>query len=133
MHSHGHSHDHAHDHDHDHSHETGGEQRYSERRHPEQVVLDIGGDVGALIVHTDASMIGIEVEISATGEDHRRTHKEVLEREIDGRSAPTLVFDGVRAGTYTLWMDDVACERDVVVTGGAVSELHWARPAAQAG
>ncbi len=62
MHSHGHSHDHGH------SHETGGE-NYAARRHPEHVVLDIGGDVGALIVHTDADMLGVEVEISATGQD----------------------------------------------------------------
>lgn len=117
MHNHGHSHD-------GHSHETS-EENYAARRHPEHVVLDIGGEIGALIVHTDAAMLGAEVEISATGQDDRRTHKDVLEREIGGRPAYTAVFDQLREGTYTLWVDDVARARDVVVAGAAVAELDW--------
>jgi hypothetical protein len=122
MHSHAHSHSHVHDHDH--SQETPGE-NYAARRHPEAVVLDIGGDLGALILHTDAEMVGVEVEISATGQDDRRTHKDVLEREINGRPAYTAVFDKVRQGSYTLWVEDVARSRDVLVAGGAISELDW--------
>src|SRR5271169_4347180 len=117
-------HSHEHGHEHAHSHETPGE-NYAARRHPEAVVLDIGGDLGALIIHTDAAMHGVEVEISATGQDDHRTHKDVLEREINGRPAHTAVFDKVREGAYTLWVDDVARERDVIVTGGAVAELDW--------
>ncbi len=120
MHDHGHSHAHAHSHDHG----PGGE-NYAARRHPEAVVLDIGDDLGALILHADADMVGVEVEISVTGHDHERSHKDVLEREINGRPAYTAVFDKVLEGTYTLWVDDVAQERDVAITGGAVSELDW--------
>ena len=58
-------------------------------------------------------MLGVEVEISASGEDDRRSHKEVLEREINGRPAYTAVFDNVPAGRYTLWVDDIARERGV--------------------
>jgi len=115
---------HSHGHSHTHNHETS-EENHAARRHPEQVVLDIGGDIGALILHTRAEMLGVEVEISATGEDDRRSHKDVLEREINGRPAYTAVFDNIREGTYTLWIDDVAREREVVVSGGAVSELDW--------
>jgi hypothetical protein len=111
-------------HSHDHTHESSGE-NYAARRHPEQVVLDIGEDIGALIVHTDAGMVGVEVEISATGWDDRRSHKDVLEREINGRPAYTAVFDKIHEGTYTLWVDDVARARDVVVSGGTVAELDW--------
>jgi len=117
MHSHGHSH-----------HRSQGaseEDHATRRRHPEHVVLDIGDDIGALVLHTRAEMLGVEVEISATGQDDRRSHKDVLEREIGGRPAYTAVFDKVREGTYTLWLDDVACQRDVVVSGGAVAELDW--------
>ena len=122
MHTHGTSHDHGRGPGL--SHGASGE-NYAARPHPEHVVLDIGGDIGALIVHTDAGMIGVEVEISASGQDDRRTHKDVLERELNGRPAYTAVFDKIRQGTYTLWVDDVACERDVVVSGGAISELDW--------
>jgi hypothetical protein len=122
MHSRGHSRSHPHHHRHNHG-EVG--ERYAARSHPEPVVLEIGGNLGALIVHTDAGMVGVEVEISATASDGERTHKEVLEREIEGRPAYTAVFDKVRAGSYTLWVDDVARERGVVVIGGAVAELDW--------
>jgi len=133
MHTHGHSHDHdnnhshehGEDHSHGHNHGPGVEPNYAARRHPEQVVLDIGGDLGALILHTDAGMVGVEVEISATGEDARRTHKDVLEREINGRPAYTAVFDKVSEGSYTLWVDDVAWAREVFVGAGAVAELDW--------
>ena len=115
---------HSHALSHPHGHDTDGE-NYAARRHPEHGVLDIGDDIGALILHTNAEMHGVEVEISATGQDHRRSHKDVLEREINGRPAYTAVFDSIREGTYTLWVDDVACERNVVVTGGTVAELDW--------
>jgi hypothetical protein len=124
MYGHGDSHDHTHRHSHDHGKD---EENYAARRHPEQVVLDIGGDLGALIVHTDAGMVGVEVEISATGHDRDRSHRDVLEREIQGRPACTAVFDKVHAGSYTLWLDDIPRERDVVVAGGAVAELDWSR------
>lgn len=119
---HGHSHNHGHSHDHG----PGGEENFTARRHPEHVVLEIGDDIGALILHTHVAMLGVEVEISATGQDDRRSHKDVLEREINGRPAYTAVFDNIREGTYTLWVDDVARERGVVVKGGAVAELEWA-------
>jgi hypothetical protein len=98
---------------------------YASRHHPEAVVLDLGGEIGALIIHTSAEMLGVEVEISAVGHDRDRSHKDVLEREINGRAAFTAVFDKISEGTYTLWVDDVAVERDVVVPGGAVAELNW--------
>jgi hypothetical protein len=119
-----HNHDHGNAHGHDHGHAAGGE-NYSARRHPEAVILDIGGEMGALIIHTDADMHGVEVEISATGHDDERSHKDVLEREIDGRPAFTAVFDKVREGSYTLWVEDVARGREVFITGGAISELDW--------
>jgi len=124
MHSRGHSHRHNHRSKH-----GGVAERYATRRHPEPVVLDIGGDLGALIVHTDAGMIGVEVEISATGSDGERSHKEVLEREIEGRPAYTAVFDKVHAGSYTLWVGGVAREHGVVIIGGTVAELDWFRRA----
>jgi hypothetical protein len=98
---------------------------YAARRHPEQVVLDIGGKVGALIVHTQAGMHGVEIEISPSGDDGQRTHKQVLEREIGGRPAFTAVFDELDQGSYTLWVDDAPRARDVVVSGGTITELDW--------
>ncbi len=108
--------------DHLHAHQS---ESFSARKHPEFVLLDIGEEVGALIVHTDHGMHGIEVEISAASSDGDRSHKEVLERSIDGRPAFTAVFDGLRAGTYTLWTGGEARERGVEVAGGTITEVDW--------
>jgi hypothetical protein len=113
---------------HDHDHHTGGHSHvedHASRPHPEFVVLDIGDDVGALIVHTDAALVGAEVEISPAGQDGRRSHKDVLERTANGRPAYTAVFDGLTEGVYTLWTQDVARERDVSIVGGKIAEVDW--------
>jgi hypothetical protein len=122
--SHGH-HEHEHsDHHHaDHGHPVG--ERYADRPHPEYVVLEIGGELGALIVHTAPELHGVEIEISRTGDDETRQHKDVLERPLGGVPAFSAVFDKIEAGSYTLWIDDVASERDVLVSGGAIAELDW--------
>jgi hypothetical protein len=98
---------------------------YAARSHPEFVVLDIGDDVGALIVHADPGLHGVEVEISPAGSDDRRSHKEVLERRMGDQPAYTAVFDGIPRGAYTLWVNDEARARDVVIEAGKISELDW--------
>src|SRR5215469_12894833 len=105
---------------------------YTYRKHPEFVVLDIGAGVGALIIHTDPVMHGSEIEISPTGDDEHRAHKEVLERESAGHPAFTAVFDVLPAGSYTLWSAGCPVARGVGVEGGGVTQLDW-RDAALAG
>ena len=80
-------------------------ENYADRPHPEYVVLDIGDDLGALIVYTDAALHGTEIEISPDGADGDRSHKDVLERAIGDRAAFTAVFDRLPEGSYTLWTD----------------------------
>jgi hypothetical protein len=102
-----------------------GHEHYAARPHPEFVVLEIGPELGALIVHTDAAMHGVEIEISPSSDDDRRSHKQVLERSVGGRAAFTAVFDQLAPGTYTLWTDDVARVRGVNVRGEHIAELRW--------
>ncbi len=98
---------------------------YAARPHPEFVAVDIGEECGALILHTDPGMHGVEVEISATGHDANRQHKEVLERFIRGESAFTAVFDRIAEGSYTLWVNDEPRAREVEVVAGEIAELDW--------
>jgi hypothetical protein len=100
-------------------------ENYSARPHPEYVVLDIGGDLGALIVYTDAAMHGSEVEISPAADDSSRSHKDVLARGEGGKVAFTAVFDRLPEGLYTLWTEGVARARGVEVSAGTVAELDW--------
>ena len=97
-------------------------QHHSKDARPEHVMLDLGPGVGALVLHTGADLHGVEIEISPSGEDDQRSHKEVLERCAGGRPSFTAVFDGLREGTYTLWIDDRARAREVEIRGGQVAE-----------
>jgi hypothetical protein len=100
-------------------------EHYAARKHPEFVVLEIGDELGALIVYTDADMHGREVEISPADDDEHRSHKEVLERDQGGCPAYTALFDALATGTYTLWVDDVPRNRGVDIVGGQIAELSW--------
>jgi hypothetical protein len=126
-HDHEHDHGHAHDHDHEHHHGPDGHvhERYADRAHPEFVVLDIGAGLGALIVYADSVLHGREIEISPTGADGERQHKDVLERRIGARPTFSAVFDKLPAGSYTLWVDDAAQVRGVAIADGIVAELDW--------
>ncbi len=95
------------------------------RPHPEPVVLDIGGDVGALIVYADADLLDTPVEVSPDGRDDERFHQHVLERPLQGGTTHAAVFDKIDAGKYTLWLHNQSGERGFVISGGAVAELDW--------
>jgi len=108
-------HDHPHHHHHHDAHEV--------RAQP--VVLDLGEGVGALIVHTDPELLGVEVEISPSHDDGDRQHKEVLQRSMGPVTASVLVYDNLPEGDYTLWVDGEPWARGVHVDGGRVAELDW--------
>jgi hypothetical protein len=117
------------------------------RRHPEPgsargenpwagqgaVVLDIGGDIGALVVEAPAWMTGVEVEIRPEGEGaapagHHRPHVAVVARPAGGRTVPSLVFPALSSGTYELCVK--GSERAVLtarVEGGRVTRAAWPR------
>jgi hypothetical protein len=94
------------------------------------VLLDIGGDVGALVVTMPASMLGHEVEV-LTGHQqpgHHRPHVAVVPRPVGGETVPSLVFADLVEGSYALvpkGTDDVRLR--VEVRGGEVTTAHWPR------
>jgi hypothetical protein len=95
------------------------------RPHDEPVVLEIGEELGALIVYTDPSLLHTEIEISPAGEDGSRSHKDVLERVAGGRSFYAAVFDRLPDGAYTLWYGGEPRARGAAIAGGAIAELDW--------
>ena len=90
------------------------------------VMLDIGGDAGALVLYVAASELGREIEVSLVGSAARRTHASVRERRLDRGSRYCVVYDGLAAGEYTIWADDTTPAGTAAVTGGRVTELDWA-------
>jgi hypothetical protein len=110
------------------------------------VVLDIGGDVGALVIIAPASMDGVEIEARPVGttagghqrqpHDHDHDHEHgrhqlehvaVLARPLpDGERVYSAVFAGLTAGTYELYERPAGPVRlTVSVTGGAVADAVW--------
>ena len=97
------------------------------------VLLDIGGDVGALVVSMPPAMVGVEIEIARRGGDdhdhphehghghghghghehghghghgHRhghRPHVAVVDRPVTDGSLPSLVFPDLVEGSYELF------------------------------
>jgi hypothetical protein len=87
-------------------------------------VLDIGQDVGALIVHCSEELHGREIEVSPQGNAARRTHTEVLARKVGTRTVFAAVFPALVAGPYSLWRD-VLTDQAVTIAGGAIVEVDW--------
>jgi hypothetical protein len=103
------------------------------------VVLDIGGDIGALILYTPPELSGAEIEISLPGACPR-THSIVRERNVGRRragrhAAPeagsgdatvyAAVYPGLTAGLYTIWRDAQTPAGKVQVEGGEVANWLW--------
>jgi hypothetical protein len=99
-------------------------EQHVDRVHPETVVLDIGQDVGALIIYTKAEFRGREIEVSPQG-SAARVHVEVLERRINGRPIFAAVFPGLRAGEYDIWENFTKPGGTVTIVGGEVATVDW--------
>ena len=116
------------------------------------VVLDIGGDIGALIVRMPAWMEDLEVEIVPTGTDSRPSHVPahhpghhsaghhrhlhtvgapphvaVVPRPApDGSTVHSLVYPELRTGRYDLYVrPDGAVQLTATVVGGEVTQTTW--------
>jgi hypothetical protein len=86
-------------------------------------VLDIGGDVGALVVYLSAPTPSGELEACPSGRLDGRFHTGVHVRETGAGPAHVALFPEVAAGSYDVLDEyDVSVAR-VEVSGGSVSEL----------
>jgi len=93
------------------------------RRHTESVVLDIGDDVGALVLYTSPEHHTQEIEVSLLGPNPgaRRVHSAVLERSLNGRTFYAATYPELPAGEYQVWCDG---SPRVTIAAGAVAELR---------
>lgn len=87
------------------------------------VVLNLGGDTGALIIYTGQDLRGREIEISRDGAS--RTHSAVRERRVQDGTFHSAVYPDLPAGRYTVWWDDGTPAGSVDVPGGAIAEFVW--------
>lgn len=102
------------------------------------VLLDIGDDIGALVVTVPADMDGVEVEIRPAhghghahhdGHDHHHRHHPhvaVVTRPTPSGEVPSLVFPEVAEGRYGLYLKETEDLRLLVsIVGGEVTTAEW--------
>jgi hypothetical protein len=90
------------------------------------VLLDIGGDVGAAIITTEASFVGSEIEVRRCGTAWDGTHVAVRARHVSGGVVHAALFSGLRQGRYEVRVrgDADGPTATLVVEGGRVMETH---------
>lgn len=89
------------------------------------VVLDIGGDIGALVLLTPPELAGREIDIFRLGEPLPAMHTAVRARELPDCHVHAAVYPSVPAGDYvvpaTLGLPSIP----VSIRGGEVTEIAW--------
>jgi len=86
------------------------------------VVVDIGGDVGALIVRLDRELLGQELHLRQDGWTHT-VHTGVWDRPLGDRLVTVAVYPALVEGTYRILDRDGSVRRSVTIDGGRVAEL----------
>jgi len=102
------------------------------------VLLDIGGDVGALVVTMPADLLGVEIEIRPLNSNskrpdyrsptrgHHHPHVAVVARPTTHGIAYTAVFPDLVEGRYELHEKLGGPARlQVTITGGNVQDANW--------
>lgn len=94
------------------------------------VVLDIGGDVGAAIVHAPAALAGSEIEIRRGGAPWDGTHVAVRARHIPDGELYAALFPALGYGSYEVRLrgDAKGPVASLRVEGGRVTETRLAWP-----
>jgi hypothetical protein len=86
-------------------------------------LLDIGDDVGAVVVYLDECPPTGEIEAEPQGRPGERFHTGVHPLVTSGDTVQVAVFPEVAQGGYVLLDDDGSPRTLVEVTGGRVTEV----------
>ncbi len=98
-------------------------EKYDNRVQAGHVVLDIGQDIGSLIIYTQEHMLGYQIDVSLKeNPTAKRIHTDVLERRIAGRPVFAAVFAELPEGEYITWSDPA---ETFTIVGGQIAELNW--------
>jgi len=96
------------------------------------VVLDIGGDLGAAIVHTPAALDGFEIEIRRREDSWDGTHVAVRPRRTPDDVVYAALFPELTQGDYEVRVRGGVADGPsaiFAIEGGRVSRTHLTWPA----
>jgi hypothetical protein len=105
---------------------THAEQAYDDAvaAQPESLLLDIGGEIGALIIYAEETCLGREVDVTPVGQPRsHHLHTMIRRRRAPGRVFVAGVYPELRQGTYTVWGLDGQPLGQVRIVGGQVTEF----------
>jgi len=89
-------------------------------------ILDIGGSIGALIIHAGSDDVGKEIHLCPAGDPAHRSHNVVRERRMVGTVSYAAVFPALPEGAYLILADAGATGGErAVITGAQVTEARW--------
>jgi len=92
---------------------------------PDALILDIGDDIGALILYADESCLGVEVDLTPAGAPRsHHMHTMIRRRRTFDREFIAGVYPELLEGTYTVWGIDGHPLGEVTIVGGQVSEFR---------
>jgi len=85
--------------------------------------MDIGGDIGGLIVRLDDSLEGTELPIEFADDPKRDIHTGVWRRSLGGQSVVVAVYPELREGSYRIHPGMNHAGAQLEITGGEVAHL----------
>jgi hypothetical protein len=85
--------------------------------------MDIGGDIGALIVRLDDSLEGTELPIEFSEDPERDIHTGVWRRSLGGETVVVAVYPELRQGGYRIHAGENHHGALLDIVGGQVAEL----------
>lgn len=112
---------------HEHVHRQGIAHRHEPAPRGGPVVMDIGGDVGGLIVRLDDSLEGTELPIEFADDPERDIHTGVWRRSLGGESVVVAVYAELREGSYRIHPGTNHAGAQLEITGGQVAHLDLRR------
>ena len=90
--------------------------------------LDIGGDIGALVVLVDGSTVGTELYLRSDRDPAMSVHTGVWNRDLGSGQVTAALFCELASGTYWVLDADGADICAVSIEGGALSEMDLRPP-----
>lgn len=92
------------------------------------VAVDIGGNIGAAVIYTPATLVGAEIEIRPADGTWDGTHTGIWEREAAGTRLAAAVFGSLAAGSYQLRIKGQPNTEHptlMVIDGARVTYVNW--------
>jgi hypothetical protein len=93
---------------------------------PDALVLDIGGEIGALIIYAEESCLGREIDLTPVGSPRsHHIHTMIRRRRATGKDVIAGLYPELQEGNYTVWgLGHGERLGEVTIVGGQVSEFH---------